>query len=276
MPRPRIGPARLLAVARVDYDEMSERYNAGRHLDDWQVEPMKPVLRRHVSREADRLLDLGSGTGQWSGRLARWLDVEVVGVEPSAGMRSNALVYDGVRYVAGAAEHVPLRASSIDAAWLSVVVHHFDDLGAAAHELRRVVKPGGPLLLRTGVPDLMPRTVEPVKECVRAAGMTGTVMYPGLLFPTSLAVIDSFPSLADLDAAFGAAGFARVDARLVAHGQARSMREFRDRVAVRADSTLTPVPEKEWRRGMARLDDLAAAEREPVPVVAALPFVAYR
>jgi hypothetical protein len=132
------------------------------------------------------------------------------------------------------------------------------------------------VLLRTGVPDLIPREPGPVIECVRAAGKVGTVTYTGLHFPTSLSVIDTFPSLAELDDVFGDAGFRRVDARLVAHGQARSMREFRDKVAVRADSTLVPVPDDEWESGMAALDAMAEAETEPTEVWAALPFVAYR
>ncbi len=262
-------------MARVDYDEMASRYDAGRHLDDWQVEPMRSAIASELPEVVGRILDLGSGTGQWSGRLARWYGVEVVGVEPSAGMRANAVVTDGVVTAAGTAERIPLRNGCVDAAWLSVVVHHFDDLRVAAREVRRVVRPGGRVLLRSAVPDLVPRDPGAVEECVRAAGMRGTVTYTGLLFPTSLRVIGTFPSLSELDEAFGDAGFERRFAGLVAHGQAKSMREFRDRVAVRADSTLVPVPDEEWRRGMARLDQMVVAETEPTPVVAALPFVTY-
>lgn len=262
-------------MARVDYDEMASRYDAGRHLDDWQVEPMRSAIASELPDDVDRLLDLGSGTGQWSGRLARWFAVGVVGVEPSAGMRANGVVTDRVATVAGRAEQIPLCNGCVDAAWLSVVVHHFDDLRAAAGEIRRVVRPGGRVLLRSAVPDLIPREPGAVEECVRSAGLRGTVTYTGLLFPTSLRVIDTFPSLSELDEAFGDAGFERRGAGLVAHGQAASMREFRDRVAVRADSTLVPVPDDEWRRGMARLDEMVAAETEPTPVVAALPFVTY-
>jgi ubiquinone/menaquinone biosynthesis C-methylase UbiE len=263
-------------MARVDYDEMSARYDAGRQLDDWQVEPLRPVIAAHLPSSPARLLDLGSGTGQWSARLARWYDVDVVGVEPSSGMRSQAPHADRVSCVGGSAEHVPLRDDTVDAAWLSVVVHHFDDLPQAAREIRRVLRPEGCVLLRTGVPDLIPRDPAPVVECVRAAGKEGTVTYTGLHFPSSLSVLDTFPSLAELDGAFGEAGFDRVDARLVAHGQARSMREFRDKVAVRADSTLVPVPDDEWERGLRALDGLVDAETVPTEVWAALPFVAYR
>jgi SAM-dependent methyltransferase len=263
-------------VARVGYDEMGKRYDAGRHLDDWQVEPWRSAIASELPVDVERLLDLGSGTGQWSGRLARWFGVDVVGVEPSSAMRAHApAATDAVSVVAGKAEALPLRASCVDAAWLSVVVHHFDDLCGAANELRRVVRPCGRVLLRTAVPDLIPRDPERVVECVRAAGLRGTVTYPGLLFPSSLQAIDTFPSLADLDEALGGAGFERRFAGLIAQGQAASMREFRDRVAVRADSTLVPVPDDEWQRGMAQLDEMVAAEAEPTPVVAALPLVTY-
>jgi SAM-dependent methyltransferase len=262
-------------VARVDYDEMSRRYDAGRHLDEWQVEPLRPAIAAELPDRVDRILDLGSGTGQWSGRLARWFDVDAVGVEPSSGMRANATHDPGVLAIAGTAERIPLRSDCVDAAWLSVVVHHFDDLDAAAREIRRVLRAGGRVLLRKAVPDLIPRDPAVVEECVRAAGMTGTVTYTGLWFPSSRKVIDTFPSLAQLDAAFGAVGFERRYAGLVAQGQAESMREFRDRVAVRADSTLVPVPDDEWQRGMARLDETVEAETEPTRVVAALPFVTY-
>jgi SAM-dependent methyltransferase len=264
-------------MARVDYDEMSARYDHGRRLDDWQVEPLRPEIAAELPVGATRILDLGSGTGQWSERLARWFDVDVVGVEPSAGMRTKATMasHDRVRVIAGAAERIPLRGGSVDSAWLSVVVHHFDDLRAAARELRRVVRAGGSIVLRTPVPDLIPRDPAVVERCVRASGMEGTVTYPGLVFPSSLDVIDTFPSLTELDDAFGAAGFARRRADLVAQGQAASMREFRDRVAVRADSTLVPVPDDEWQRGLAWLDEMVRAEATPTPVVAALPFVSY-
>lgn len=262
-------------MARVDYDEMSTRYDAGRHLDDWQVEPLRPVMAAELPVGTTRVLDLGSGTGQWSGRQARWFGVDVVGVEPSAGMRANAPSGARVHVVAGVAERVPLRDDCVDAAWLSVVVHHFDDLRAAAREIRRVVRDGGRVLLSSAVPDLLPRDPSVVEQCVRDAGMEGTVTYPGLLFPTSLDMIATFPSLDELDDAFGSVGFTRRLARLVARGQARSMREFRDRVAVRADSTLVPVPDDEWARGLAWLDEMVAAEHEPTPVVAALPFVVY-
>ena len=140
-------------------------------------------IAAELSDPVERILDLGSGTGQWSGRLARWFDVDVVGVEPSEGMRANAIDAVRVFAIAGQAEQIPLRADSVDAAWLSVVVHHFDDLDAAAREIRRVVRRGGRVLLRSAVPDLMPRDPTVVEECARARRDDGHGDLPRTLVP---------------------------------------------------------------------------------------------
>jgi len=53
--------------------------------------------------------------------------------------------------VAGRAERLPLREGVVAWAWVSTVVHHLDDLDAAAAELGRVLRPGGVVLVRQAV-----------------------------------------------------------------------------------------------------------------------------
>src|SRR6266545_2165943 len=98
-----------------------------------------------------RVLDLGSGTGIWSEAIASRFDVEVVGVEPAAGMLGQAAATRSdprVRFMGGTADALPLPDRSITSAWLSTVVHQFPDLAAAAAELRRVLVSGSPLMIR--------------------------------------------------------------------------------------------------------------------------------
>src|SRR5207302_3487557 len=98
---------------------------------------------RWLPAGASWIVDVGSGTGIWASAFARWFGVAVVGIEPSAAMRAQARAKGrpaGVGYVAGAAERLPVRTATCDAAWLSTVIHHVDDLGRCAAEVRRVLR----------------------------------------------------------------------------------------------------------------------------------------
>src|SRR5215218_6215446 len=144
-------------MARVDYDRMAPEYVRGRVLpgegmEAWRqaVEPWVPVGEGGGSP----VLDLGAGTGQFAAAIAGWFGVEVVAVEPSEGMRAQAArahPHPAVRWVAGRAERLPLREGVVAWAWVSTVVHHLDDLDAAAAELGRVLRPGGVVLVRQAV-----------------------------------------------------------------------------------------------------------------------------
>lgn len=46
-------------------------------------------------------------------------------------------------------EPLPLGDGEVDAAWAGEVIEHVVDVGGFCSELRRVVRPGGPLLLTT-------------------------------------------------------------------------------------------------------------------------------
>jgi ubiquinone/menaquinone biosynthesis C-methylase UbiE len=99
------------------------------------------------------LLDVGSGTGIWSHAFVRWFGSRIVGIEPSSGMRAQAAAkrsHPKTAYVGGRVDAVPVAGQCCGAAWLSTVIHHFADLPAAAVELRRVLRPGAPVLIREG------------------------------------------------------------------------------------------------------------------------------
>ncbi len=53
-----------------------------------------------------------------------------------------------VHLVAGAAQAFPLASRSVDLVWASQVLHHVPDLDTSASEIRRILRPGGRLLVR--------------------------------------------------------------------------------------------------------------------------------
>jgi SAM-dependent methyltransferase len=170
----------------IDYERGAEAYRRSRTLPPAILESWRRAVDGLGLPAGGHVLDLGAGTGQFLRPLAEWLDSSVVGVEPSPAMRANAgaaTLPGRIGLVAGRAEALPLRAASVDVAWLSAMVHQIDDVDRSVAELRRVVRPGGRVLIRGYLGD------RPITGLFRH--------FPGIersaaTFPTTAAVIDAF------------------------------------------------------------------------------------
>src|SRR5690349_9949875 len=96
--------------------------------------------------------DLAAGTGKLT-RLLVPSGAEIVAVEPVAAMRDQLLrAVPGVEVLDGTAETIPLGDGSVDAVTVAQAFHWFDT-DRALPELRRVLRPGGHLVLIWNVRD---------------------------------------------------------------------------------------------------------------------------
>lgn len=176
----------------VDYDDrLHSVYAAGRAVGQETIDAWMSAYAEVVPPERPlTVLDLGSGIGRFTGALAETFGGPAYGVEPSARMREQAPPHPGVTYLEGSAEAIPLPDASCDVALLFLSFHHFADQQQAFHELRRVLRPGGVVLLRSQFADRMPdlpwyryfpsaraadtgmyRTVEETEQLARTAGL---------------------------------------------------------------------------------------------------------
>ncbi|HSK14930.1 MAG TPA: methyltransferase domain-containing protein [Gaiellaceae bacterium] len=186
-----------------------------------------------------RVLDVGCGTGRLAAALAD-RGARVWGVDPSDGMLAQARAVAGrkVGLKQGRAEELPFKDGWFDCAVLRLVVHLVDRPRAFA-ELRRVLAPGGRVVIATFAP--------------------GHFEWYWLVrvFP-QVAEIDRrrFPSTAVLARELEEAGFAAVRERLLHQTATLARADALERIRGRFISTLRLLDEDAFAAG------LAHAERE--------------
>jgi ubiquinone/menaquinone biosynthesis C-methylase UbiE len=127
----------------------------------WQVLLEELYLWRGDAIGSFDLLDVGSGTGTFAARVVgSSLDVRAVGLDFAPAMSGVAhekacqSPWAGqLRFVTGDAEHLPFPPDSFDAVTCSNSFHHYPNQQQVVREIRRVLRPGGRLMLIDGFRD---------------------------------------------------------------------------------------------------------------------------
>lgn len=227
----------------MDYDRtlLPEVYRAARTLpaealDVWgrAIRAMAPAIH-----PGGRVVDLGCGTARFTGLLADALNAPIVGIEPSLRMLGERDVHDPRLgpFVAGTAEAIPLATATIDLVFLSMVYHHLRSEPALA-EMRRVLRPGGHVMVRTATRDSL-----------------GGYIYLAF-FPEALAIDRArIPLREELIDACAAAGFTLRDRRIVRQQFAADHDDYYRKIALRGISSLQLISDESFARG---LQDFAA------------------
>jgi SAM-dependent methyltransferase len=106
-----------------------------------------PMLERVRAGGFRSALDVGCGEGRFC-RMLRALDIETIGVDPTAALIERARALDPAGdYRVGNAEALDVPDAAVDlvVAYLSFI--DIPDIGAAVAEMARVLRPGGSLLV---------------------------------------------------------------------------------------------------------------------------------
>jgi ubiquinone/menaquinone biosynthesis C-methylase UbiE len=226
-------------MARIRYDEQTAAaFKAVREVPRDGLAEWRDAIARHLRPAPGMtLLDIGAGTGAFTAAFSDWFGVDVLAVEPAAPMRDQIPRLPRIQVFEGSASALPLPDASADAAWISLVLHHIPDLVIAAQEIRRVLRPGAPVLIRQGFPGRCDRV-----ELVR-------------WFPETLRTVETYPSVDETCQAFAAAGFHQEALEQVRETYSASLADFLGQVDTfrRADTTMRNLTEDEFLRGKERL-----------------------
>lgn len=139
-------PEQKARAVRDMFDRIAPRYDrlnrvmTGRMDQRWRRE----VIRRLRITDADVVIDLASGTGDFAG-LARQQTRHVVAIDFARHMllRAQQRRLYGVEFVQGDALHLPLAGACATVAVSGFALRNFAALPPVFAELARVIRPGG-------------------------------------------------------------------------------------------------------------------------------------
>lgn len=152
--------------------ESHERYGENPHsFLEWMLPHIAP-------QPGLLLLDVGCGPGTYHALLGRY-GVRIIGADSSFGMareaHRQALAQAlPVLAVQATAERLPLPDACCDRVMANHMLYHVPDQVAALREMRRVLKPGGRVILATNAADSSQRLFDLHREAAQALGYTAT------------------------------------------------------------------------------------------------------
>jgi SAM-dependent methyltransferase len=145
--------------------ETHRRYTEG---DDDYV----TVELGHIApRPSLRVLDVGCGPGRIAANL-RDAEVSYIGFDTSAGLLREAHTHTAGQYVQADAQALPIADARFDRVLALNALYHVPNWQQALRELRRVVCPGGRIVLSTNGPDAIRRLYDVHREAALELGYT--------------------------------------------------------------------------------------------------------
>lgn len=149
-----IAPEELFAPLGPTYERASRILSLGLEAG-WR----RRLVQRADPAPGELWLDVATGTGLVAREL-RARGSRVVGIDLSTSMLGAARADGGIRLVQGRAERLPFRDATFDGLTVTYLLRYVADPVATVRELRRVVRPGGRIvMLEFGRPRALPARI---------------------------------------------------------------------------------------------------------------------
>lgn len=149
------------------FDQISHRYDFLNHFLSLGIDKLwrKKAVKILRSFNPDTVLDVATGTADFAIAALDSGAKEIVGIDISEGMlsvgREKVKKYNGrIRLERGDSEHIHFNDQTFDAIIVAFGVRNFEHLQKGLTEMRRVLKPGGHLI----VLEFSKPSVFPVKQ----------------------------------------------------------------------------------------------------------------
>lgn len=148
------------------FDAISENYDGLNRVISFGIDVKwrRKVVKILKDKKPKTILDIATGTGDLAINLVDTGAEKIIGLDISKGMLaigkkkiSEKELGSTIEMVVGDSENLQFEDNSFDAVTVAFGVRNFEDLNKGLHEIRRVLKTGGTLVvLETSVPTKTP------------------------------------------------------------------------------------------------------------------------
>jgi ubiquinone/menaquinone biosynthesis C-methylase UbiE len=227
-------------------------YNSARALPEETKTLWMNVISGLVPpQNISRVLDLGGGTGRFSGMLHQIYRCPIITADPSEEMLRQGVLgkYEGINWIISTAENIPLKTDSLNLVFMSNVYHHLEEPETAFGEIHRVLKDTGNLIIRNGTQD----------SDTEAAWMS--------FFPEAIEYDKGkIPYRVDLIESLVRYGFQFIRHQIVNQLFASSYSEYYEKISGRGLSPLIAISDESFEAGLKRFRMWIDAQPQNQPV----------
>lgn len=133
------------------------------------------VLARVDWKPGARLLDIGCGPGLYYSKMRKQeINVDYHGIDLLPSMIVNHVGHqDKVPLSVADVQAIPYASNQFDIAMANHMLYHVDDISGAIQEIRRVLKPGGVLVVATNSINTMPELQVLMRRAIVLLTRTG-------------------------------------------------------------------------------------------------------
>ncbi|MGB3478141.1 MAG: class I SAM-dependent methyltransferase [bacterium] len=247
---------------KYDKTDIPSRYVQARKLPKETIALWLSTITKYVPQNAiATIIDVGCGTGRFTKELADHFSAQVYGIDPSSKMLKEAIenvISTKVKFLQGSTEHISLNDDFSDLVFLSQVYHHIEDKNRAFLEIKRVLKTGKFLCIRTS-------TIENLN----------TILYLRF-FPQALKKdMEFLSSRNDVIDTVHSSGFKLKGHEIVRQKFANNLKEYTEKIKSRGLSDLVSITDGEFHDGLAKLEIYCKEQDTETDVIEELDFFIY-
>ncbi|APD07361.1 demethylmenaquinone methyltransferase [Flavobacteriaceae bacterium UJ101] len=138
------------------FDNISPKYDFLNHFLSMGIDIQwrKKVVKQIQSLQAEKVLDIATGTGDLAIMIAENTKAQITGLDLSAGMLevgrkkvTEKELQNRIEMIQGDSENLPFEDDTFDAITVSFGVRNFENLEKGLTEINRVLKPGGTFII---------------------------------------------------------------------------------------------------------------------------------